>query len=140
MGDPIIAHTTEPGAIYNIPLTRNDDPHIGTNNLLRVSQGFEVTAKDAETIFRFESRNGIYCFRRAVEGETIPELEIYLRWWNSHPDVDVYYFDERDIPTLVPMILSDIRSERFLKVNINGNIYIVNPDGSVYSIDGKEIR
>lgn len=140
MGDPIIAHTTEPGAIYNIPLTRNDDPHIGTNNLLRVSQGFEVTAEDAETIFRFESRNGIYCFRRAVEGETIPELEIYLRWWNSHADVDVYYFDEKDIPTLVPMILRDIRSERFLKVNINGNIYIVNPDGSVYSIDGKRIR
>ncbi len=140
MGDPLLVKTTEPGAIYNIPLTRNDDPHIGTNNLLRVSNGFVVDGIDSETIFRFEKRDGYHCFRRAVVGETIPEEEIYLRWWNSHADVDVYYFDVKDIPTLIPMIVADLQTDKPKKICVNGKIFIVKPDGSVYAIDGSRIR
>lgn len=146
MGDPIIAHTQEPGAVYNIPLTRNDDPHIGTNNLLRVSDGFVVTAEDAQTMFRFENWNGVYCFRRAVQGETIPEEEIYLRWWNAYPDVDAYYFSESDVPdspdvpTLIPVVLSENNATKPKKIWLNGRILIVMPDGSVYTLDGIKLK
>ena len=54
-GDPVLLHTDEPGAIFNIPLTRCDDAYESGNNLLRVSDGKVVSDR---TVYRFQRQNG----------------------------------------------------------------------------------
>lgn len=94
MGDVLIIHSDEAGAVHHIPLTRADDAYIRGNNKLWVSDG---TVKGGKDIYRFGKEGDLYVFRNSSAEETLPRGEIYLRY-HSATKKDVYYLSEADVP------------------------------------------
>lgn len=139
MGDAILIQTDVPGAIYNIPLTRRDDRYDPESNILHVSDG---TVVGDRTRYIFSQEYGIYAFKVSTFGETIPEGEVYLEY-DSFTDPLAYYLDS-SIPTDIDVVddATDIASKmkETRCVLRNGRIYIVKPDGTVYTMTGVRVQ
>ena len=105
MGDIIIIHSDEPGAVHNIPLTRADDAYVHNNNKLWVSDG---TVRGGRDIYRF-SKEGtkegdLYTFRRSSTSDILPDGEVYLKY-HSATNTDTYYLSEEDVPEKVAQLI-----------------------------------
>ena len=131
-GDPVLLHTDEPGAIFNIPLTRCDDAYESGNNLLRVSDGKVVSDR---TVYRFQRQNGNYLFRLVNDLSLLPEGEVYLDY-DSMTDPEFLYIGREDAPTDINGIVISTIGTETVKVLRNGRLHILKPDGKLYTVDG----
>jgi hypothetical protein len=131
-GDPVLLHTDEPGAIFNIPLTRCDDAYESGNNLLRVSDGKVVSDR---TVYRFQRQNGNYLFRLVNDLSLLPEGEVYL-YYDSMTDPEFLYIGREDAPTDINGIVISTIGTETVKVLRNGRLHILKPDGKLYTVDG----
>ena len=100
MGDIIVIHSDEAGAVHNIPLTRADDAYVRHNNKLWVSDG---TVSGGRDIYRFSKEGDSYVFRRSDANVTLPDGEIYLKY-HSATNTDTYYLSEGDVPELIAQL------------------------------------
>lgn len=100
MGDVLIIHSDEAGAVHHIPLTRADDAYIRGNNKLWVSDG---SVKGGRDIYRFGKEGDLYVFRNSSSDVTLPCGEIYLRY-HSGTKKDVYYLSEADVPEQISLL------------------------------------
>ena len=100
MGDIIMIHSDEAGAVHNIPLTRADDAYVRKNNKLWVSDG---TIRGGRDIYRFSKEGDSYVFKRSDANVTLPDGEIYLRY-HSATNTDTYYLSEEDVPEVVALL------------------------------------
>lgn len=137
MGDPILIQTDEPGAVYNIPLTRRDDRYDPANNILHVSDG---TVAGDRTRYLFGRQSDIYAFTLTTPGETIPEGEVYLEY-DSFTDPLALYLDT-SVPTGVDALDDGLafKAKETRRVLRNGRVYIVRPDGTVYTMTGVRVQ
>ena len=105
MGDIIIIHSDEPGAVHNIPLTRADDAYVHNNNKLWVSDG---TVRGGRDIYRFAKEStkegDLYTFRRSSTSDILPDGEVYLKY-HSATNTDTYYLSEEDVPEKVAKLI-----------------------------------
>ena len=101
MGDIIIIHSDEAGAVHNIPLTRADDAYVRNNNKLWISDG---TVKGGRDIYRFAKEGDLYVFRRSSASDILPDGEIYLKF-HSATNTDTYYLSEADVPEKVAQLI-----------------------------------
>ncbi|MBP5561831.1 MAG: hypothetical protein J6X70_08560 [Muribaculaceae bacterium] len=101
MGDIIVIHSDEAGAVHNIPLTRADDAYVRNNNKLWVSDG---TIKGGRDIYRFAKDGEHYVFRRSSTSDILPDGEVYLRY-HSASNTDTYYLSEEDVPEKVAQLI-----------------------------------
>lgn len=131
-GDPVLLHTDEPGAIFNIPLTRCDDAYESGNNLLRVSDGKVVSDR---TVYRFQRQNGNYLFHLVNDLSLLPEGEVYLDY-DSMTDPEFLYIGREDAPTDINGIVISTIGTETVKVLRNGRLHILRPDGKLYTVDG----
>ena len=131
-GDPVLLHTDEPGAIFNIPLTRCDDAYESGNNLLRVSDGKVVSDR---TVYRFQRQNGNYLFHLVNDLSLLPEGEVYLDY-DSMTDPEFLYIGREDAPTDINGIVISTIGTETVKVLRNGRLHILKPDGKLYTVDG----
>ncbi len=134
-GTPLLIHTDVPGAIFNIPLTRCDDAYIQGNNLLRVSDGTE-TADRLKYFFRKEG--DLYAFFHDNDGRIIPEGEVFLEYdtFNEPRILFLTYKEALGIDD-IPLEPTAKKPQKIFK---SGQLYILNPDGTVYTFDGARIR
>ena len=100
MGDVLIIHSDEAGAVHHIPLTRADDAYVRGNNKLWVSDG---TVKGGRDIYRFGKEGDLYVFRNSSSDVTLPLGEIYLKY-HSGTKKDVFYLSEADVPEKIPTL------------------------------------
>lgn len=100
MGDVLIIHSDEAGAVHHIPLTRADDAYIRGNNKLWVSDG---SVKGGRDIYRFGKEGDLYVFRNSSSDVTLPCGEIYLRYHRGTKK-DVYYLSEADVPEQISLL------------------------------------
>lgn len=100
MGDVLIIHSDEAGAVHHIPLTRADDAYIRGNNKLWVSDG---TVKGGRDIYRFGKEGDLYVFRNSSSDVTLPRGEIYLKY-HSALKKEVYYLSEEDVPAIIELL------------------------------------
>jgi hypothetical protein len=100
MGDVLIIHSDEAGAVHHIPLTRADDAYVRGNNKLWVSDG---TVKGGRDIYRFGKEGDQYVFRNSSSDVTLPRGEIYLKY-HSGTKKDVYYLSEADVPEQISLL------------------------------------
>ena len=100
MGDIIMIHSDEAGAVHNIPLTRADDAYVRKNNKLWVSDG---SIRGGRDIYRFSKEGNSYVFKRSDANVTLPDGEIYLRY-HSATNTDTYYLSEEDVPEVVALL------------------------------------
>ena len=100
MGDVLIIHSDEAGAVHHIPLTRADDAYVRGNNKLWVSDG---TVKGGRDIYRFGKEGDQYVFRNSSSDVTLPRGEIYLKY-HSGTKKDVYYLSEADVPDQISLL------------------------------------
>ena len=100
MGDVLIIHSDEAGAVHHIPLTRADDAYVRGNNKLWVSDG---TVKGGRDIYRFGKEGDLYVFRNSTSDVTLPRGEIYLKY-HSALKKDVYYLSEEDVPESISLL------------------------------------
>ena len=135
-GDPVLLHTDEPGAIFNIPLTRCDDAYESGNNLLRVSDGKVVSDR---TVYRFQRQNGNYLFRLVNDLSLLPEGEVYLDY-DSMTDPEFLYIGREDAPTDINGIVISTIGTETVKVLRNGRLHILKPDGKLYSVSGMQMK
>lgn len=109
MGDVLVIHSDEAGAVHHIPLTRADDAYVRNNNKLWVSDG---TVKGGKDIYRFGKEGDLYVFRNSSSDITLPRGEIYLKY-HSALRKDVYYLSEQDVPQkLAELLLKDSEDNR----------------------------
>lgn len=101
MGDIIIIHSDQAGAVHNIPLTRADDAYVRNNNKLWVSDG---NVRGGRDIYRFAKEGDLYVFRRSATTDILPDGEIYLRY-HSATNTDTYYLSENDVPEKVAQLI-----------------------------------
>ena len=105
MGDIIIIHSDEPGAVHNIPLTRADDAYVHNNNKLWVSDG---TVRGGRDIYRFAKEStkegDLYTFRRSSTSDILPDGEVYLKY-HSATNTDTNYLSEEDVPEKVAELI-----------------------------------
>ena len=100
MGDVLIIHSDEAGAVHHIPLTRADDAYIRGNNKLWVSDG---TVKGGRDIYRFGKEGDQYVFRNSSSDDILPRGEIYLKY-HSALKKEVYYLSENDVPAIIDLL------------------------------------
>ena len=100
MGDIIMIHSDEAGAVHNIPLTRADDAYVRKNNKLWVSDG---SIRGGRDIYRFSKEGNSYVFKRSDANVMLPNGEIYLRY-HSATNTDTYYLSEEDVPEVVALL------------------------------------
>lgn len=100
MGDILIIHSDQPGAVHNIPLTRADDAYVRNNNKLWVSDG---TVRGGRDIYRFAKDGDTYVFRRSSATDILPDGEVYLKY-HSATNTDTYYLTEEDVPQKVEQL------------------------------------
>ena len=100
MGDIIMIHSDEAGAVHNIPLTRADDAYVRKNNKLWVSDG---TIRGGRDIYRFSKEGDSYVFKRSDANVTLPDGEIYLKY-HSATNTDTYYLSEQDVPEVIALL------------------------------------
>lgn len=109
MGDIIMIHSDQAGAVHNIPLTRADDAYVRNNNKLWVSDG---TVRGGRDIYRFSKRGEHYVFSRSADTDVLPDGEIYLKY-HSSANIDTYYLSEEDVPKKVAeLIFKDTEDNR----------------------------
>ena len=94
MGDIILLHTDNAGAVYHIPLTRADDAYLPENNKLKVSDG---TVKGGPDIYRFGKEGDVYVFKNSAATDVLPRGEIYLKYHSAYKH-DVFYLSDADVP------------------------------------------
>ena len=94
MGDVLIIHSDEAGAVHHIPLTRADDAYVRGNNRLWVSDG---TVKGGKDIYRFSKEGDQYVFRSSSADVTLPRGEIYMKF-HSTTKKEVFYLNEKSVP------------------------------------------
>lgn len=135
-GDPVLLHTDEPGAVFNIPLTRCDDAYEPGSNLLRVSDGTIVSDR---TIYRFQRQNDKYLFHLVNDQSLVPEGEVYLEY-DSMTDPEFLYIGSEDVPTDINGIPFSTLSTETVKVLRNGRLYILKAGGKLYSVDGVQVK
>ena len=135
-GDPVLLHTDDPGAIFNIPLTRCDDAYEPGANLLQVSDGTVVSGR---TVYRFQKLNDKYLFHLLNDQSLVPEGEVYLDY-DSITDPEFLYIGREDAPTDINGIPFSSLLTETVKVLRNGRLYILKPDGKLFSVDGVRIR
>ncbi len=135
-GHVVLINTQQPGAVYNSPLSRADDAAT-ENNLLQVSDG-AVTGNGM--VYTFAQKNGKYGFWRVPNGEQVAEGEVYMEW-NSWTSPECFYLSEADIPTGISGIEAQRRlaKGRTYRMAKNGRIFVVKPDGSVFTLDGVRV-
>lgn len=100
MGDIIMIHSDEAGAVHNIPLTRADDAYVRKNNKLWVSDG---TIRGGRDIYRFSKEGDSYVFKRSDANVTLPDGEVYLKY-HSATNTDTYYLSEQDVPEVIALL------------------------------------
>jgi hypothetical protein len=109
MGDIIVIHSDQAGAVHNIPLTRADDAYVRNNNKLWVSDG---TVRGGRDIYRFSKEGETYVFKRSATTDLLPDGEIYLKWHSSNNN-DTYYLSEEDVPkTIAELTFSNTEDNR----------------------------
>ena len=101
MGDVLIIHSDEAGAVHHIPLTRADDAYIRGNNKLWASDG---TVKGGTDIYRFGKEGQQYVFRNSSPDVTLPRGEIYLKFHSAYKK-EVYYLSEADVPAMIAELI-----------------------------------
>ena len=101
MGDVLIIHSDEAGAVHHIPLTRADDAYVRGNNKLWVSDGTVTGGRD---IYRFNKEDELYVFRNSSADDILPRGEIYLKY-HSATKKDVYYLSEADVPEKIAELI-----------------------------------
>ena len=131
-GDPVLLHTEEPGAVFNIPLTRCDDAYESGNNLLRVSDGKVVSDR---TVYRFQRQNGNYLFHLVNDQSLVPEGEVYLEY-DGMTDPEFLYINSKDVPTGIDAVPCRALGTVTVKLLRNGRLHILRPDGKLYTVDG----
>ena len=135
-GDAVLLHTDEPGAIFNIPLTRCDDAYEPGSDLLKVSDGNVVSDR---TVYRFQKRNGLYLFHMNNDLSLLPKGEVYLEY-DSMSDPEFLYLGPEDAPTDINGILFSSLGTKTVKILRNGRLHILKPDGSIYTADGVRVK
>lgn len=136
-GEVALINTQEPGFVYNTPLSRADDAAT-PNNILRVSDG---TVTGNQSRYTFGKTNGSYAFRLVPAGQLIPEGEVYLEW-DTFTTPEYFYLSEADVPTTISALRSQqqpLATGKTYRIVKNGQIYIVRPDGSVYTLRGQRV-
>ena len=101
MGDILVIHSDEAGAVHHIPLTRADDAYVRGNNRLWVSDG---TVKGGKDIYRFAKEGDQYVFRSSSADVTLPRGEIYMKF-HSTTKKEVYYLNEKSVPEPTPELV-----------------------------------
>ena len=101
MGDVLVIHSDEAGAVHHIPLTRADDAYVRGNNKLWVSDG---TVKGGKDIYRFSKEGDQYVFRSSSADVTLPRGEIYMKF-HSTTRKEVYYLSEKSVPEPTPELV-----------------------------------
>ena len=101
MGDILVIHSDEAGAVHHIPLTRADDAYVRGNNRLWVSDG---TVKGGRDIYRFSKEGDQYVFRSSSADVTLPRGEIYMKF-HSTTKKEVYYLNEKSVPEQTPELV-----------------------------------
>ena len=101
MGDVLVIHSDEAGAVHHIPLTRADDAYVRGNNRLWVSDG---TVKGGKDIYRFSKEGDEYVFRSSSADVTLPRGEIYLKF-HSTTRKEVFYLNEKSVPAPTPELV-----------------------------------
>lgn len=133
-----IPNTNVAGAVFNIPLTRCDDAHVSGNNLLKVSNGTEVA--DRTKYFFRKTSNNIYAFHLDNDGRTISEGEIYLEY-DTFTDPKLLFLNANDaLVNSINNTSSGNPDNKTQKVFKKGRLYILNSDGSIYTLDGVRIK
>ena len=133
MGDVLIIHSDEAGAVHHIPLTRADDAYVRGNNKLWVSDG---TVKGGKDIYRFGKEGDLYVFRNSSSDVTLPSSEIYLKY-HSSTKKDVYYLSESDVPEQISLLtfhekednrelIEQYRGRTIKKVVLDGHTFFKN--------------
>jgi len=135
MGAPVLLHTDVAGAVFNIPLTRCDDAFEPGNSLLKISDGNAIADR---LKYFFRKQDNVYAFHQDNDGRVIPEGEVYLEY-DTFYDPPKLYLSKDDVPTGVERINSNRFVHKTTKVLKNGQIYIMKPDGSVYTLDGERV-
>lgn len=135
MGIPVLLHTDVAGAIYNIPLTRCDDAFEPGNSLLKISDGTDIADR---VKYFFRKQNNVYAFHMDNDGHVIPEGDVFLEY-DTFYDPPMLYLSKEDVPTGVEGVSSDHFVRKTTKVLKNGQVYIMKPDGSVYTLDGERV-
>jgi hypothetical protein len=123
------------GAIYNIPLTRCDDAFEPGNSLLKISDGTDIADR---VKYFFRKQNNVYAFHMDNDGHVIPEGDVFLEY-DTFYDPPMLYLSKEDVPTGVEGVSSDHFVRKTTKVLKNGQVYIMKPDGSVYTLDGERV-
>ena len=135
MGIPVLIHTDVPGAIFNIPLTRCDDAFEPDNSLLKVSDGTDIADR---VKYFFRKKDNLYAFFLDNDNHVIPEGEVFLEY-DSFYDPTTLYLSKQDVPSSVEPIHRDLFVRKTTKVLKNGQMYIMKPDGSVYTLSGERV-
>ena len=135
MGIPVLLHTDVAGAIYNIPLTRCDDAFEPGNSLLKISDGNAIADR---LKYFFRKENNVYAFHMDNDGRVIPEGDVYMEY-DTFYDPPMLYLSKEDVPTGVEHINSSRFVHKTTKVIKNGQVYVLKPDGSVYTLDGERV-
>lgn len=146
----ILINTDQPGAIYNLPLTRADDAFADLS-ILYVSDGTQVglpAVAKQPLRYKFEGMADNYYFKLIPEGEVIPKGEVYLEC-KTFFCPDIFYKDMKDVPVGIREINIRKMASQGLQIPSNagaylmmkeGKIIIVTPDGKTYNTAGARTR
>ena len=135
-GHIVLINTQEPGFVYNSPLSRADDA-MTDNNILRVSDG---TVTGNGMVYTFAQKDNRYGFWQVPNGAAVAEGDVYMEW-NSWTSPECFYLSEEEVPTAIESVEMQRRlaKGRTYRIAKNGKLYIVKPDGSVFTLDGVRV-